>query len=207
MSNEPKRVVEQLLNDLNTNLKKDFLFYGAINDIEEQELTSNIVNINLKSSYSLTAKRSYKILYKRSLLKENTNCRYTIDTYEGSLDRDSINEILSTDKNSNKFLKAIMVDSSKNDNLSSSQQLSKNYYFIFEENLGYENNLVYLVIEMSQGNTSDKIFLQDITIKFNDYQNEYKLCCLLYDDKKIYVIFAADSDTLDGEETPFEEGV
>jgi hypothetical protein len=207
VSNEPNKVMEQLLNDLNNNLKKDFLFYGVINDIEEIDINP-IANFNTKKNYeSVSNKRSYKILYKKSLLKENINCKYSIESYEGFLDRDLLSEILSSEKNSKKILKAIIVDSSKNDfNYYSNGQTPgapKNYYFIFEENLEFENNLVYLVIEMTQGNTPDKIFLQDITIKLNDYQNEYKLCCLLNEEKKFYVIFAADSETLGGE-TPYE---
>jgi len=218
VSNESNKIMEQLLNDLNNNLKRDFLFYGVIHEIEDADINyinvPNLPNLPLSSrnKKNYENKRNYKILYKKSLLKENINCKYSIEYFEGVLDRDLLSEILSSEKNSKKILKAILVDSSKKElqnnsnahNSHNGNNSPRNYYFIFEENLEFQNNLVYLVIEMTQGNTADKIFLQDITIKLNDYQNEYKLCCLLNEEKKIYVIFAADSETLMGTETPYE---
>jgi len=205
VSNDKKKVSEQILNDINSNLKKDFIFYGLIKNLDDQFDRINTNQNNLTTSTGLN--RTYKFLYKRSLLKEVIDCRYSIETFEGKLTRDILNEILSEEANTKKLLKSIVCDSNLSLCTSVSKSInfdSKNYYFIYEENLNMPQNYVYLVVEMVQGSTPEKIFLQDITVKLNDYQNDYKLCCFVGDEKKFFIIFAADLEALDLE-TPFSD--
>jgi hypothetical protein len=196
VSIEKKKVIEQILIDLSMNVKKDYLFYGIVNDSDER------VENNYKTTSSLqrvAAPRNFKLLYKRSLLRENIDVKYTIHHYEGTLDKDIILDFVKDPANKYKALKAIMTDSALDDNI-----LKKNYYFIFEESKnapvnGYDN----LVIELEQGNNSNKMLIQDMAVKLNDFQVTFKLCCIVCDEKKIYVVLHADVDELHSE-APFD---
>jgi hypothetical protein len=75
VSNEKSKVIEHILNDLNSKVKKDFLFYGIVNDFDNEETpgsnTKQEIEFNLKSSTnSISNKfyspRTFKILYKRA---------------------------------------------------------------------------------------------------------------------------------------------
>jgi hypothetical protein len=195
VSVEKNKVKEQILNDLNMNSKKDFMFYGVVNDADEPLYTPGSSTKHVINSSRVAAPRNFKFLYKRSLLKENLECRYTILHYEGTLDRDVINEYVSSPANKFKTLKAIMIDSALDNSI-----LKKNYYFIFEESKCFpENGYDNIVIEMEQGNNSNKMLIQDIANKLNDFQLAYKLCCIVSEEKKIYIVLTADQEAVQSE--------
>lgn len=221
VSNDIKKVVDQIANDLNSNVKKDYLFYGIVSDSEETP-ADNSMNLNSShissgnvlsymtrphssmSNHTPKSLRSFKILYKRSFLIDNIDCKYTVCRFEGQINPEVVYHIVNEDNNKFKILKAIMIDQSESGNATySTAPEKKNYYFIFEENLSSEKKEYdYLVMEMEQGNNTNKIFLQDIAMKLNDFQHPYKLSCIVSDEKRFYLILYADLQDL-ANETPF----
>jgi hypothetical protein len=174
VSFEKKKVIEQILHDLNSKVKKHFVFMGLVND----------------------SMRNFKILYKKSLKKESLGYFYEIATYQGQLDENSIISILSDNQYKYKSLKAIMIDHAE-----VLIYEKKTYYFIFEENISdinTEND--YLVITMERGNNPNEMYVQDIAKKLNDFQGQFRLSCIVSDDKNIFVILVAPAET--PEETP-----
>jgi len=196
VSIETRKVIEQTMNDLIMNVKKDYLFYGVINDSYDRD---EVENKNTNKLQRVAAPRNFKMLYKRSLLKENIDVKYTILHYIGVLDRDVITDYVRNPSYKYHVLKAIMIDSALDNNI-----LKKNYYFIFEESKNVPvNGFDNLVIELEQGNNSNKMLIEDMAVKLNDFQVSYKLCCIVCDEKKIYVIMHADIDELHSE-VPFD---
>lgn len=137
----------------------------------------------------------------------NLNVFYEILIIDGKISEESIKFTLNENRFKNKLLKAIIsyspenlsqksflknlkfrhkpkiLNSISNDN--NNQQ--KSYFFIFEENSNQVFDYDYLVIKMEPKNSNENL-LQDITRKLNDLQEEYKLCCVFSDDRKIYLI-------------------
>ncbi len=215
VSIENRKVIEQIMNDLIMNVKKDYLFYGIVNDsYDDSNYYGGFNNNNNYNGYKtpitptptptpstsrVAAPRDFKMLYKRSLLKENIDVKYTIKHFAGVLDRDIIDHYIDDESSKYMKLKAIMIDSALDDNI-----LKKNYYFIFEESkIVPSNGYDHLVIELEQGNNSNKMMIQDMAVKVNDFQKSFKLSCVVCDDKKIYMVSYADNDEIH-EETPFD---
>jgi hypothetical protein len=172
VSNEKKRVIEQILNDLNSKIKRNFVFIGIVND----------------------SMRNFKILYKKSLKKESALTAYEVATYEGILEEDVIYSILSESKYRYKKLVSIMVDCfSENKN-------KKTYYFIFQDNPEDElTETDHLVIKMEKGNNPNEMYVQDLAKKLNDFQGNYKLDCIVSEEKIIFLILSVPLETLENE--------
>jgi hypothetical protein len=65
------------------------------------------------------------------------------------------------------------------------------YYFIFEENITEQVEYDYLIISMDKRSHSNETFMQDISKKLNDFQNDYSLSCFVSDQKTIFLILAS----------------
>lgn len=82
--------------------------------------------------------------------------------------------------------------------------LDKTYYFIFEEDLyqAEEGGYDYLVITMEKGKNPNEMYVQDIAKKLNDYQSQFKLSCIVSDEKTIFLILFAKVEMM---ETPMND--
>lgn len=76
----------------------------------------------------------------------------------------------------------------------------KTYYYIFEENIFQKTQYDYLVITMDKNESPSQIYVQDITKKLNDYQTDYKLCCIVSDENVLFLVMYSENT-----ETPEEE--
>jgi len=93
VSSQPEQVVEQLLHDLKSKLKKNYLFTGIINDFPKNN-------------------RQFFVLSRLGYSKEDIT-DYSITVFSNKdrdLNENDINEIISSSENCYKRLKAIMID-------------------------------------------------------------------------------------------------
>ena len=82
VSNEFIKIKEQILNDLNSQLKKEYRLYGIITDLEE--LKDDSISVNFSNSVFIKNK-TYKILYKKSKITDNLDIRYSVEVLNDRL--------------------------------------------------------------------------------------------------------------------------
>ena len=109
---------------------------------------------------------------------------YEVFTFEGNIDEENIKYIIGENKFRYKLLKAILVSKVKS---------TKTYFFVFEENVMKQIEYDYKVITMEKANSTNDGYLQDIAKKLNDFQMEYKLCCVLSDANSLFIVLMTPS--------------
>ena len=71
----------------------------------------------------------------------------------------------------------------------------KTYYFIFEQSqtkLEYD----YLVMELTKGNSTGELFVNDMAYKLNDYRDNLLLTCIVSDEMSLFLVMIS--------QTPYE---
>ena len=178
VSNDFDKIKEQILNDLNSQLKKEYRFYGIITDLNETKENNSSSN----NSYN---NKNYKILYKKSKLTDNLDIKYSVEILNDRLNSDNITNLLL--RNKDKTLKGVIRENLNN------KKYNYCYYFIFEGNKvtpEYDES-EFLVVKMDKEKTTTDGFLKDIAEKING-QNDAFLLCVINDVNGFFLIFKID---------------
>ena len=190
VSNDNEKIQEQILNDLYSQLKKGYRFYGIITDNPE------IINKgDFSKSFAVTSKtpkirKNYKILYKKSKLTDNLDIKYSVVIYENNLTTDSITKVLT--ENKDKTLKSVI----KEHNFEGKFPYS--YFFIFEGNKitpEYDES-EFLVVKIEKDKSTPDSFLKDIAEKIN-LQEGATLLSVINERNGFFLIFKYDITAMD----------
>ena len=123
VSNDFEKIKEQILNDLNSQLKKEYRLYGIITDLDE--INDDTTSINFTNSVYVKNK-TYKILYKKSKITDNLEIKYSVEILNERLNSNNITKLLLDNKD--KTLKNVIRENSNNN------KYPFCYFFIFEGN-------------------------------------------------------------------------
>ena len=182
VSNEFIKIKEQILNDLNSQLKKEYRLYGIITDLEE----SNDDSTSISFSNSVFIKnKTYKILYKKSKITDNLDIRYSVEVLNDRLNSNNISKLLL--ENKDKTLKSVIRENSNNN------KYPFCYFFIFEGNKitpEYDEN-EFLVVKIDKDKSTSDGFLKDIAEKINSQNNAF-LLSIINDLNGFFLVFKID---------------
>ena len=182
VSNEFIKIKEQILNDLNSQLKKEYRLYGIITDLEE--LKDDSISVNFSNSVFIKNK-TYKILYKKSKITDNLDIRYSVEVLNDRLNSNNISKLLL--ENKDKTLKSVIRENSNNN------KYPFCYFFIFEGNKitpEYDEN-EFLVVKIDKDKSTSDGFLKDIAEKINSQNNAF-LLSIINDLNGFFLVFKID---------------
>ena len=182
VSNEFIKIKEQILNDLNSQLKKEYRLYGIITDLEE--LKDDSISVNFSNSVFIKNK-TYKILYKKSKITDNLDIRYSVEVLNDRLNSNNISKLLL--ENKDKTLKSVIRENSNNN------KYPFCYFFIFEGNKitpEYDES-EFLVVKIDKDKSTSDGFLKDIAEKINSQNNAF-LLSIINDLNGFFLVFKID---------------
>jgi len=182
VSNDFEKIKEQILNDLNSQLKKEYRLYGIITDLEE--LKDDSISVNFSNSVFIKNK-TYKILYKKSKITDNLDIRYSVEVLNDRLNSNNISKLLL--ENKDKTLKSVIRENSNNN------KYPFCYFFIFEGNKitpEYDEN-EFLVVKIDKDKSTSDGFLKDIAEKINSQNNAF-LLSIINDLNGFFLVFKID---------------
>ena len=182
VSNEFIKIKEQILNDLNSQLKKEYRLYGIITDLEE--LKDDSISVNFSNSVFIKNK-TYKILYKKSKITDNLDIRYSVEVLNDRLNSNNISKLLL--ENKDKTLKSVIRENSNNN------KYPFCYLFIFEGNKitpEYDES-EFLVVKIDKDKSTSDGFLKDIAEKINSQNNAF-LLSIINDINGFFLVFKID---------------
>ena len=182
VSNEFIKIKEQILNDLNSQLKKEYRLYGIITDLDE--INDDTTSINFTNSIYVKNK-TYKILYKKSKITDNLDIRYSVEVLNDRLNSNNISKLLL--ENKDKTLKSVIRENSNNN------KYPFCYFFIFEGNKitpEYDEN-EFLVVKIDKDKSTSDGFLKDIAEKINSQNNAF-LLSIINDLNGFFLVFKID---------------
>lgn len=206
MSKECDKMKEQLLNDLYSQLKRQYRFLGIVSDEQNEDLFSmSFISYDQKrftsnsalNTISPNAPKSYKLLYKKSKLTDNLDVRYSISILTQPLNEESILTILR--ENKDKSLISVFEE-----NYFDSARLNKSklcYFFLFESNkiTPEFDESEFLVVKMDKEKNSPDTFLKDIAEKIV-MQEDVELLSIISIKTGFYLIFKMEINELDDED-------
>jgi hypothetical protein len=222
VSNNREKIKEQILNDLYSQLKKEYFFYGILkygnsdnieniykhnnyNKINDKDINKDFVTpgasdyeINQSFFNNMSKKienKNYKILYKKSKFTDNLEINYSVDILNERLNSNSITKILK--QNKDKTLKSVIKEINENEN-----EYPFIYFFIFEGNNitpEYDEN-EFLVVKIEREKTTTEGFLKDIVEKIN-FEKTATLLTVINDDNGFFLVFKFSFDSIDEDET------
>lgn len=230
VSREKSKVIEQILNDLNKNLKKEYLLYGIVNDFETTQgqtplpRSNNASRDNLNHSFyshhrtpngnkshtnlnHSVAYNSFSNAQQRQFKLVYKKClikeSQNIQYYIGTYKGEIDRKIISEILQDKRFRTKIL----RSILVDPAEEKKENtYFFVFEENTdGLQLEYEYLVIAMEQGNNPNKMFIQDIGIKLNNLNKFYKLSCVVSNEKNMFLVIYRDPEIANELETPVED--
>lgn len=194
VSNDNEKIKEQILNDLYSQLKKSYRFFGIITDSAHAvtDLDESLKSFNNAMKASKIQK-NYKILYKKSRLTDNLEIKYSVDILNEALSSDSIMKVLGN--NRDKILKSVI----KEENPDSGYPYS--YFFIFEGNKTTPefNESEFLVVKIEKDKTTPDSFLKDIAEKIN-LQEGAELLSVVNDRNGFFLVFKYDITLMDDDD-------
>ncbi|MCQ2816656.1 MAG: hypothetical protein MJ252_05240 [archaeon] len=178
ISKEAERMRDQILNDLYSQLKKQYRFYGIITDSQEdpndknysfigdnkrQTTPASLNNSAFINPVPASIGKNYKVLYKKSKLTDNLDVRYSISVLYDNLNEENILRILT--ENKDKTLKSVFEET-----YFDSSRVNKRrtcYFFIFESNkiTPEFDESEFLVVKMDKDRNTPDTFLKDIADK------------------------------------------
>ena len=182
VSNEYDKIKEQILNDLNSQLKKEYRLYGIITDLDE--INDDTTSINFTNSVYVKNK-TYKILYKKSKITDNLEIKYSVEILNERLNSNNITKLLL--ENKDKTLKNVIRENSNNN------KYPFCYFFIFEGNKitpEYDEN-EFLVVKIDKDKSTSDGFLKDIAEKINSQNNAF-LLSIINDLNGFFLVFKID---------------
>jgi hypothetical protein len=218
VSNNREKIKEQILNDLYSQLKKEYFFYGILKygnsdnieniykhnnnnkDINKDFITPGASDYEINQSFfnNMSKKienKNYKILYKKSKFTDNLEINYSVDILNERLNSNSITKILK--QNKDKTLKSVIKEINENEN-----EYPFIYFFIFEGNNitpEYDEN-EFLVVKIEREKTTTEGFLKDIVEKIN-FEKTATLLTVINDDNGFFLVFKFSFDSIDEDET------
>jgi len=218
VSNNREKIKEQILNDLYSQLKKEYFFYGILKygnsdnieniykhnnnnkDINKDFITPGASDYEINQSFfnNMSKKienKNYKILYKKSKFTDNLEINYSVDILNERLNSNSITKILK--QNKDKTLKSVIKEINENEN-----EYPFIYFFIFEGNNitpEYDEN-EFLVVKIEREKTTTDGFLKDIVEKIN-FEKTATLLTVINDDNGFFLVFKFSFDSIDEDET------
>ena len=215
VSKNREKIKEQILNDLYSQLKKEYNFYGIIKygSVNKNDFKNNNKNnkINYNFNDEMTPEgdfeinqsfinkkietKNYKILYKKSKFTDNLEINYSVDILNERLNNNSITEILK--RNKDKTLKSVIKEINENEG-----EYPFIYFFIFEGNNitpEYDEN-EFLVVKIEKEKTTTEGFLKDIVEKIN-LEKTAKLLTVINDSNGFFLVFKFSFDSIDDDET------
>ena len=218
VSNNREKIKEQILNDLYSQLKKEYFFYGILKygnsdnieniykhnnnnkDINKDFITPGASDYEINQSFfnNMSKKienKNYKILYKKSKFTDNLEINYSVDILNERLNSNSITKILK--QNKDKTLKSVIKEINENEG-----EYPFIYFFIFEGNNitpEYDEN-EFLVVKIEKEKTTTEGFLKDIVEKIN-LEKTAKLLTVINDTNGFFLVFKFSFDSIDDDET------
>ena len=222
VSNNREKIKEQILNDLYSQLKKEYNFYGIIKygsgnkydfKINNNNNKNNNINYNNEitpgggvSDYEINQSffnnmnkkletKNYKILYKKSKFTDNLEINYSVDILNERLNSNSITKILK--RNKDKTLKSVIKEINENEG-----EYPFIYFFIFEGNNitpEYDEN-EFLVVKIEREKTTTEGFLKDIVEKIN-FEKTAKLLTVINEYNGFFLVFKFSFDSIDDDDT------
>ena len=193
VSNKNDKIKEQILNDLYSQLKKQYRFYGIITDNPDIRNEENMSKSLVLTSSNAKIRKNYKILYKKSKLTDNLDIKYSVDMLEDNLTTDNITKILAANKD--KTLKSVIKEYNFN-----SKKCQFCFFFIFEGNKitpEYDESEV-LVVKIDKDKSTPDSFLKDIAEKVN-IQEGATLLSVINDKSGLFLVFKYDFTLEDDE--------
>ena len=184
VSSDFDKIKEQILNDLNSQLKKEYRFYGIISDQEETPKNDN-VSVSFLNSVQMKSK-SYKILYKKSKVTDTLDIKYSVEIYNDKINQEVITRILSEHKD--KTLKSVIRENVRENN-----KYPYCYFFIFEGNKitpEYDES-EFLVVKIDKDKSTTDAFLKDIVEKINGPKDAV-LLSIINDNSGFFLVFKID---------------
>ena len=186
VSNDFEKIKEQILNDLNSQLKKEYRFYGIITDLEETPKSDNDTMSNSYLKVITIQNKNHKILYKKSKLTDNLDIRYSVEIINERLNQDVITKLLSEHKD--KTLRSVIRENSRENN-----KFPYYYFFIFEGNKitpEYDES-EFLVVKIDKDKSTTDAFLRDIAEKISG-QKSAILLTVINDISGFFLVFKID---------------
>ena len=199
ISKETEKMKDQILNDIYSQLKKQYRFYGIISDSNEdpnEQLSYSFVE-DKRSTLTAARKnvsKNYKILYKKSKLTDNIDVRYSISILKDELTENNIREMLT--ENKDKTLKSVIEESYFD---SSRENKRRNcYFFIFEGNkiTPEFDESEFLIVKIDKERNSPDNFLKDITEKIV-MQEGVQLLSIINNYTGFFLVFKLDINEID----------
>ena len=184
VSNDFDKIKEQILNDLNSQLKKEYRFYGIISD-EEETPKNDTTSVSFLNSLQIKNK-NHKILYKKSKITDNLDIKYSVEIYNDKINQEIITRLLS--QNKDKTLKSVLRE-----NIREKNRYPYCYFFIFEGNkiTPEYDETEFLVVKIDKDKSTTDAFLKDIAEKINGPKNAI-LLSVINDNSGFFLVFKID---------------